>query len=71
MKGKTAWGCTNFQNCSLRIPFSFMNKGLTDNQVKQLILKGKTSKIKGFESPDGSKSDGNLQLNENFELKLS
>ncbi|GET31655.1 DNA topoisomerase III [Prolixibacter bellariivorans] len=71
VKGKTAWGCTNFQNCSLRIPFSFMNKGLTDNQVKQLILKGKTSKIKGFESPDGSKSDGNLQLNENFELKLS
>jgi DNA topoisomerase-3 len=47
-----------------------MNKDLTENQVKQLTLKGKTPKIKGFETPDGSKADGNLQFDENFELKL-
>jgi DNA topoisomerase III len=71
VKGKTAWGCTNFQHCSLRIPFSFMNKELTDSQVKQLIVKGKTSRIKGFETSDGVKTDGKIQFSENFELKLA
>ena len=70
VKGKTAWGCTNFRDCSLRIPFSFMNKELTDNQIKQLVLKGKTSKIKGFEAADNSKVDGSVQFDGDFELKL-
>jgi DNA topoisomerase III len=43
VKGKTAWGCTNFRGgCKLRIPFELQGKKLNENQVAQLVLKGQT-----------------------------
>jgi len=71
IKGKYAWGCDEFRNgCQLRVPFVFMGKGLTENQLEQLILKGKTNKIIGFENQDGSKRDGKLSFDKEFKIFL-
>jgi len=71
IKGKSAWGCAEFRNgCMLRVPFVFMGKGITDSQMEQLILKGKTTKIVGFANPDGSKVDGRLLFDKGFGIVL-
>lgn len=68
IKGKTAWGCSNYKNgCRMLIPFTFMEKNLTESQMKQLVLKGKTGKVKGFA---GEKSEGKLTLSSEFSLVL-
>ncbi|MGQ1909391.1 DNA topoisomerase 3 [Marinifilum sp. RC60d5] len=70
VKGKSAFGCTNYKNgCDIRIPFEFAGKKLTDKQVEALVLKGKTPKIKGFVI-DGVKKNGNVVLNPDFTLSL-
>ena len=72
LKGKTSWGCSNFRNgCQLRVPFIFMGKSLSDNQMEQLILKAKTGKIIGFIRNDGSKRDGALIFDKNFNVIIS
>lgn len=72
LKGKSTWGCSNFRNgCQLRVPFSFLGKTLSDKQVEQLILKGTTGKIIGFIRIDGSKQDGALIFDSNFNVVLS
>lgn len=69
IKGKTAWGCTNFKSgCRVRIPFEYLGKKLTDNQIKQLVTKNKTAKIKGFILPDGTTRDGKIMFNQDFQL---
>ncbi|SEJ67215.1 DNA topoisomerase-3 [Dyadobacter koreensis] len=50
-KGKTAYGCSNFQACGFKIPFELMGKTLTDKHVFDLLSKGKTTKIKGLVIP--------------------
>lgn len=72
LKGKSSWGCSNFRNgCQLRVPFSFMGKALSDHQMKQLILQGKTGKIMGFIREDGLKLDGTLSFDKQFGLVVS
>lgn len=72
MKGKTSWGCSNFRNgCQLRVPFNFMGKAVTENQMELLILKGKTGKISGFIREDGSKLDGTLSFDKQYVLVVS
>ena len=71
IKGKTAWGCAEFRNgCQLRVPFVYMGKELSDSQLEQLILKGKTNKIVGFSNSDGSKRDGKLLFDKEFKVVL-
>ena len=71
IKGKTAWGCDEFRNgCQLRVPFVFMGKELTDSQMEQLVLKGKTNKIIGFTGMDGTKKDGKLLFDKEFRIIL-
>ena len=71
VKGKSAWGCAEFRNgCQLRVPFVFMGKELTDSQMEQLVLKGKTNKITGFSNMDGSKRDGKLLFDKEFRVIL-
>jgi len=71
IKGKSAWGCAEFRNgCMLRVPFVYMGKELTDSQMEQLILKGKTNKIVGFVNSDGSKVDGKLIFDKGFGIVL-
>lgn len=68
LKGKSAWGCTNWGNdCKIRIPFEYAGKKLTDKQVEVLVLKQKTPKIKGFEI-DGKKQNGHLAFTPDFSI---
>jgi len=71
VKGKTAYGCSNFKVCGFKIPFEIGGKKLTDNQIHQLLTKQKTTKIKGF--VDGNtteKFDAKLILNFNFDVEF-
>lgn len=71
VKGKSAWGCSSYkEGCKVRVPFEFMTKKITDKQLEQLVLKGTTGTLKGFENSNGEKVDGKLQLDDNFQLKL-
>jgi len=72
LKGKSAYGCSNFQKgCKTVIPFVFMGKKLTTKQLSDLILKGKTTKIKGFMTLDDStKRDGKIIFNSDFKVIL-
>ena len=72
LKGKSAYGCSNFQNgCKTIIPFVFMGKKLTTKQLSDLILKGKTTKIKGFMTvEDSTKRDGKVAFNSDFKVVL-
>lgn len=70
IKGKTAIGCTDFKQCGFKVPFEIFGKKLTEKQIQDLILKGKTSKLKGFKShPDGL-DEGVLSLGEGFGVNL-
>lgn len=70
LKGKNSYGCSQWkEGCDFRIPFSFMNKKLTDKQIHRLIETKCTSKISGFVL-DGQKVDGILKLNNLFEIKF-
>lgn len=51
MIGKTAIGCSNFKECGFKVPFEILNKKLTENQLIELITKGKTGVIKGILIP--------------------
>lgn len=51
IKGKTAVGCTDFNQCGFKIPFEILGKKLTTKQLIDLIEKGKTTKLKGLMIP--------------------
>ncbi len=68
LKGKTAYGCSAYQQgCNFKIPFDVFGKKLSEKQIFTLLQKGKTSVIKGF-SINNSKEDGILILNDNFDI---
>jgi DNA topoisomerase-3 len=70
-KGKTAYGCGNFQSCGFKIPFEIMGKLLNDKQVYDLLSKGKTSKIKGLIMPGNPEAfDGKLVMNGSFNIEV-
>jgi DNA topoisomerase-3 len=71
MKGNSAYGCSNWKSgCTIRLPFEFMSKTLTDAHLQALSKKGETAEIKGFVK-DGEKVNGKLKFNQIFELILS
>jgi DNA topoisomerase III len=70
IQGKQAWGCNAFRDgCNFRLSFEFAGKKLSEANIKLLCLKRKTGELKGFEK-DGTKVDGFLILNDNFQLEL-
>jgi DNA topoisomerase-3 len=69
VKGKTAIGCSNFKGCGFKIPFVSFGKKLTEKQIQDLIIKGKTSKLKGFTEHPERLSEGILRLNNHFDLE--
>lgn len=66
LKGKTAYGCANYKVCGFKMPFEVMGKKLTGKHMADLLTKGRTGKIKGFEGD----AQGHLVLNEQFEVGL-
>lgn len=60
---KTFVGCGEYKNgCKFSINKTIAGKKLTDKNIKDLIEKGKTSKIKGFTSSKGTKFEAALKL---------
>lgn len=71
IKGKAAWGCSLYaKGCKTVIPFVVEEKKLTSSQIKDLINKGKTRKLKGFTSSEGVKVDGVIHFNSTTEWKI-
>jgi DNA topoisomerase-3 len=63
VKGKTRYGCSAYKSgCDFGIPFIFMGKKISDNQIKRLVDKGSTVKLKGFKTSSG-KVDGKIIFN--------
>jgi len=70
IKGKTAFGCSNYKNgCDFRIPFELMGKKLSEAQVKLIAEKGASSVIKGFAFGE-NKKDGILKLTPDFNIEF-
>jgi len=72
IKGKSAYGCSEYnKSCDFLIPFVFMSKKLTDKQLNDLILKKKTTKLKGFVRPGSDqKLEGKLIMNSEFNIEF-
>ncbi|MGV3538631.1 MAG: topoisomerase C-terminal repeat-containing protein, partial [Rufibacter sp.] len=70
LKGKTAYGCSRFrEGCQFLVPFELHGKTIPEAQLKALMLKGKTAKIKGFTSPKtGNQFEAALKLNEEYKV---
>jgi len=70
LKGNSAYGCSNWKNgCTMRLPFTFLGKQLTEGHIQSLSKKGETAEIKGFVN-GSEKVNGKLKLNSNFEIIL-
>lgn len=71
MKGKAAVGCSDFKNCGFKVTFEIFGKKLSDKQLMDLVLKGKTSKLKGFSTHPESLAEGVLSMDEHFQIVLN
>ena len=70
IKGNTRYGCSRYrEDCHFGLAFSFKGKKISDNQIKRLVTKGATVKLKGFKV-DGVKVDGVIKLNAEKEMVL-
>ncbi|MDG1475758.1 MAG: DNA topoisomerase 3 [Vicingaceae bacterium] len=71
IKGKNLYGCSAYkEGCDFRMPFSFLNKKLSEKQLIRLLKKGSTVKLKGFKQ-DGNRIDGTITFNNEFQLSLN
>jgi DNA topoisomerase-3 len=70
MKGKTAIGCSNYKGCGFKVPFVLFGKKLTEKQIQDIIIKGKSSKLKGFTEHPESLTEGILRSTANFDIEL-
>ncbi len=72
LKGKSAWGCSNYVNgCKTVIPFEFLKKTITEKNMEDLVFKGKTNTLKGFSLSDDEKDQkGYIEWDENFNLRF-
>jgi DNA topoisomerase-3 len=68
MKGKTAVGCSDFKNCGFKVSFEIFGKKLSDKQLMDLVLKAKTSKLKGFSTHAESLTEGVLSFDDQFNV---
>ncbi|RKT01640.1 type IA DNA topoisomerase [Chryseobacterium defluvii] len=71
MKGKTAVGCSDYKNCNFKVPFEIFGKKLSEKQLLDLIIKGKTSKLKGFNTHPENITEGALLLSDDFTVQLN
>ncbi len=70
LKGKTAFGCSDYsKGCDFKLPFSFLEKKISENQSIRLLDKGSTTNLKGWVTEQG-KVEGLLRFDANFNLKL-
>ena len=69
IKGKTAWGCSNWKNgCKFIIPYYFKGNKLTQLDLNELVTDKKTTKK--FTNPL-SKKELSLILDSNFIVQFN
>lgn len=70
LKGKSAFGCNEYSNgCDFRLPFSFLDKKISENQYVRLLQKKCTVNLKGFKTKAGE-TEGLIRFDEQFNLVL-
>ncbi|WKD86698.1 DNA topoisomerase 3 [Polaribacter huanghezhanensis] len=70
LKGSTAFGCSEYnKTCDFLIPFEFLGKKISENQLIRLLDKKFTTNLKGFKSENGT-IEGLIRFDENFKFKL-
>ncbi|TRX32389.1 DNA topoisomerase III [Flavobacterium sp. ZT3R18] len=70
IKGKSAYGCGDYKvGCTFVLPYTFLEKKISENQYLRLLQKGSTVNLKDFKTDAGS-VEGLLRFDENFKLKL-
>jgi len=70
LKGKTAYGCSRWnEGCSFRLPFTFLEKKLSETQLRRLMKHGATVQLKGFRE-NGKKINGRLRFDKEYALVL-
>jgi DNA topoisomerase-3 len=70
LKGKTAYGCSNFKNgCNMVVSFVQQGKKLTDAQLKALFIKSRTPEVKGVVF-EGKKQNGFFVLEKDFSIQF-
>jgi len=70
LKGKNAWGCSEWKaGCKFIIPFTFNKKKLSDKQIATLVTKGKSPLITGFVFAN-EKISGRLEFTDDKNLIL-
>jgi DNA topoisomerase-3 len=68
LKGKKAYGCSNFNNgCDFVVPFTIRGKKLPKKQIFRLIEKGSTIKLSGF-GKKGENLKGKLAFDDTFNI---
>jgi len=70
LKGSKAFGCSEYnKTCDFIMPFEFLGKKISENQLIRLLDKNSTTNLKGFSTETG-KVEGLIRFNENFQFKL-
>jgi len=70
LQGKRGYGCSRWKSgCKFTLPFMFMGKKVSENQLLRLLEKGSTVNLKGF-IKGNEKLEGLLRFDENFGLVL-
>lgn len=68
---KTFYGCSNYKNgCKFSLSKVVANKKLTATNVKKLLDKKKTTKLKGFKNKEGKEFSAKLFLDDTFKIKF-
>jgi DNA topoisomerase-3 len=70
LKGSTAFGCSEYtKTCDFIMPFEFLGKKISENQLIRLLDKKTTTNLKGFTTETG-KVEGLVRFDENYKFKL-
>ena len=70
LKGSKAFGCSEFnKTCNFVMPFEFLGKKISENQLLRLLEKKSTTNLKGFNTETG-KVEGLIRFNEAFTFTL-
>jgi len=70
LKGSSAFGCSEYnKTCDFIMPFEFLGKKISENQLIRLIDKKSTTNLKGF-TTDSGKIEGLVRFDADFKFKL-
>lgn len=70
LKGSSAFGCSEYnKTCDFTMPFEFLGKKISENQLIRLLDKKSTTNLKGFTTETG-KVEGLVRFDADYKFKL-